>query len=117
MIFSSFGSRFGLVFEILNFWLFILPFWDISAFSLYFPKIQNLNYNCMYFRHFLFRLGRVFDILVPNFHGFAGFLYCVDFFLVFRSKSLNILVLFVIYELLSNILYFLPKTVKHTIRV
>ena len=27
------------------------------------------------------------------------------------------LVLFVIYELLSNILYFLPKTVKHTIRV
>ena len=51
---------------------------------------MNLKYNCFDFLHFLCPFGRFFGILVPNFLGFAGFLYCTAFFLLFRSKSLHI---------------------------
>ena len=60
---------------------------------------MNLKYNCFDFLHFLCPFGRFFGILVPNFLGFAGFLYCVAFFLLFRSKSLHILVHLVIWLL------------------
>ena len=80
--------------------MYFFPFGDISALFLSFPKVQNfvmnLKQNCFDFRHFLFPFGRFFGVLVSNFLGFAGFPFCVGFFLLFRSKSLNILVLFVI---------------------